>query len=235
MSTVRRAYERVRERIADAAQRSGRNPEQVLLVAVTKYADPAQMQELMDLGHRDFGENRAQQLEERAAAFGGDAETGTVPRWHMVGRLQRNKAKKVVPWARLVHSVDTVPLAETIHSAAGERMVDVLVQVNASGEPQKAGLAPPAVTHVVEQLHTLAHLRLRGLMTMAPASEDPEDARPAFARTAEVFEEVRGRGLGGDAFDLLSMGMSGDFEVGIEEGANVIRVGSALFDDLGSS
>lgn len=154
-------------------------------------------------------------------------------RWHMIGHLQRNKIKLVVPLVRLIHSVDSLRLAEELHAlgARTERVIDILIQVNASGEENKFGIAPPAVIHLAEQLDSMLNLRLRGLMTMAPYSENPGDSRPTFARTAELFAEIRSGRMDTSTFNILSMGMSDDFEVAISEGANVVRIGRALFGD----
>lgn len=246
---LRDTYRRIRERIAAAAQRSGRREQDVLMVAVTKNATPDQIRALVELGHVDLGENRVQQLTQRVAGLEeflsrkralGAATTRAQPepprqvRWHMIGQLQRNKVKQVVPLVDLIHSIDSLRLAEEIHAFAArtDRVVDVLIQVNTSGEAAKAGIATPAVIHLAEQIDSMVHLRLRGLMTMAPYSENPEDARPVFSRTAEVFEELRQSRFAGQHCNILSMGMSGDFEVAIEEGANVIRVGRALFGEV---
>ncbi len=245
---LRDAYRRVCDTIADAAIRAGRRPADVIVVAVTKNASPDQIRQLVEMGHGDLGENRVQQLQQRVPQlneFLSRKKTlaGAVPkqheltadkvRWHMVGHLQRNKVKAVVPLVQLIHSVDSLRLAEELHAygARTDRVIDVLVQVNASGEASKTGIAPPAVLHLAEQIDTMIHLRMRGLMTMAPYSDNPEDARPTFARTAELFHDLKSARIGGDACTVLSMGMSGDYEVAISEGANVLRIGRALFGE----
>ena len=242
------AYAAVRDRIGEAAARVGRRARDVVLVAVTKAATPDQIRALVEMGQVDLAENRVQQLTQRVAQLQeylsrrrrmGQAverapdEMPDRVRWHMVGHLQRNKVKQVVPIVELIHSVDSLRLAEELHNHAHrtERVVDVLVQVNTSGEPGKHGISPPAAPHFIEQLDTMLYLRPRGLMTMAPYSENPEHARPCFARTTELFHDVRTQGLGGREFNILSMGMSNDFEVAIEEGANIVRIGRALFGD----
>lgn len=241
------SYRRIGERIAAAAERSGRTRDDVLLVAVTKTADPDQLRSLVDLGHTDLGESRVQMLTQRAAALEeflsrkrtlGAALTPsdnkpTEVRWHMIGHLQRNKVKRIVPLVKLIHSVDSLRVAEEIHGHAAQldQVIDVLVQVNTSGDPARHGVAPAAVTHLADQIGTMMHLRLRGLMAMAPAAEDTEHSRPVFARAAELFHEVRTDQPHGAFFNVLSMGMSDDFEVAIEEGANVVRVGRALFGE----
>ncbi len=243
--TLDERYRIVRDRIGEAAERSGRSAKDVLLVAVTKNAEPDDIRRLMELGHEDFGENRVQHLAQRAAMSdewvervrvlpetdGAGLRADQLIRWHMIGHLQRNKARKVVDLVRLVHSVDSLRLAEELQALLrkSDRRLDVLLQVNISGEDSKHGCLTPAVPAMVEQIESMYSLRLRGLMTMAPHSDDPEDARPHFRRCRELFEEIRRDGAGDGAFNLLSMGMSGDYTVAIEEGANIVRVGSALF------
>ncbi len=244
-ATLKERYEAVRRRIAAAAQRSGRRPDDVVLMVVTKNASIDQVRELIELGHVDFGENRLQALIQRAAqidefvqrhrqlAHTRPVELPERLRWHMIGHLQRNKVRKLIDLVRLVHSVDSLRLAEEIQTAAARREepVEVLVQVNTSGEKSKYGVAPAAAAHLVEQIDTMMSLRPRGLMCMAPLAEDPEVARPVFERCRELADEIRSAGLGGDQFDVLSMGMSSDFEVAIECGANIVRVGSAIFGE----
>ncbi len=150
--------------------------------------------------------------------------------WHMVGHLQRNKVKQVLPICRYIHSVDSLRLAEEIQAAATklERPAQIFLEVNVSGEGTKFGVAVGAATHLAEQIDTMEGMQLVGLMTMAPRSNDPEKARPSFVRLREIFEEIRFRKIGGNNFRHLSMGMSGDFEVAVEEGATMVRVGSAI-------
>lgn len=256
LASLKERYEAVCARIAAAAARVSRNPREIMLVAVTKTAEPDQIRELMRLGHQDFGENRVQQLIQRAAIIDewlqrhrtmvqttsaksnasellAEDGPGTPPaaRWHMIGHLQRNKARKVVETSRLIHSVDNLRVAEEIQAIAVKRdkPVDVLLQVNCSGERQKFGCAIPAAPHLAEQIETMLNVRLRGLMTMAAYSEDAADSRPAFGRLRELFEEIRDSGAVSPHFNILSMGMSNDFEIAIEEGANLVRVGSAIF------
>jgi len=241
--TLKERYDAVRQRIADAAARSGRRPENIVLTAVTKYASIDQIRELIELGHMDFAENRVQALVQRVAQIDEflqrhrqlhSSRHVSLPgqlRWHMIGHLQRNKVRKVLHLVRLVHSVDSLRLAEEIQMAATRREepVEVLVQVNVSGEKSKYGVAPAAASHLVEQIDTMMNMRPRGLMTMAPLVEDPEQVRPVFERCRELLEDIQSGGLGGEHFDVLSMGMTSDFEVAIECGANVVRVGSAIF------
>jgi len=230
---VRAAHAAVVARVAAAAKKAKRSPDDIALVAVTKYASEEEVRALLSLGVLDLGEGRAQLLEERAAML--SSRTKEPVRWHMIGHLQRNKIKGVAPVCALIHSVDSLRLAEDLHdwAARHDAVVDILIQVNASGEASKSGVHPAAAFHLAEQIETMAHVRLRGLMTMAAPAETPAEletiARPAFARTRLVFEEIRRASFCNPDFNVLSMGMSGDFETAIEEGANVVRVGSAIF------
>ncbi len=239
-------YAAVKERVEAAARRAGRDPSRVILIAVTKYAELDDIKRLVELGHRDFGENRVQQLTQRAAMIeeqlrrrktlsgtAGEEVEVEMPRWHMIGTLQRNKAKQVVECTRLIHSVDSMRLAEELQSIGlkREQRIDVLIQVNVSGEESKFGCPVPAAEPLAAAMESMAYLRVRGLMTMAPYSEDPEQARPYFSRLRDLYEDMAKLDLGDGAFNLLSMGMSGDFEAAIEEGANLVRVGSAIFGE----
>ena len=251
VAELRERFAEVRERVADAAARSGRRQEDILLVAVTKYADPEQVRALIDLGHRDFGESKVQHLEQRAAmaaeylerlrvmpetrrnAAGDAPQPADAIRWHMIGHLQRNKVKKCAELARLIHTVDSLRLAEELQSIAVKRDIDtdVLVQVNIADENQKFGIPLPAARALCEQIDSMANVRARGLMCMAPYSDNPEDARPVFTRCRELFEDIASAGVGEGRFNILSMGMSGDYAVAIEEGSNCVRVGSAIFGE----
>lgn len=228
-AAVAAAYARVRERLAAAAARGGRPPESVGLVAVTKSASLDQILALVGAGHQDLAENRVQALGARITALASEPIAASV-RWHMIGHLQRNKVEQVVGRVSLIHSVDSLRLAEALEAAAAKRNtppVDVLIELNISGEASKYGLAPGDLAALAAHIATLPHLRLRGLMTMAPYSDRPEDSRPIFARCRRLFETLRADL--GPSVDTLSMGMSGDFEVAVEEGATLVRIGRALF------
>lgn len=218
----------VRASIAAACERSGRPRESVTLIAVTKYAELDWMRALYDQGIRDFGESRPQQLAERRPLFPGDV------RWHLIGHLQRNKARKVLPLAHRIHSVDTVRLLDAVDRLGEELSLrpDVLLEVNVSGESAKDGFSPAALLAQWNAVAGFTHLRLRGLMTMAPLTDDPEHARPVFRRLRELRDELQAGAPPHVHLNELSMGMSGDFEVAIEEGATMVRVGSRLFDGL---
>lgn len=244
---LRARYDAVKSRIASAARRAGRKPEDICLVAVTKNAEPDQIRALISMGHHDFGENHVQSFVQRAAmteellarqrVLSGPGPRAGAVRWHLIGHLQRNKVRKAVEFARLIHSVDSLRLAEEIQVCAQKRPepVEVLVQVNCSGEASKFGCPMPAARHLVEQIDTMVGVRVRGLMTMAAESPDERVVRGAFAQCREIFEEVQRSGVGEGRFNILSMGMSGDFELAIAEGANLVRVGTAIFGERQTS
>jgi pyridoxal phosphate enzyme (YggS family) len=220
---------------AAAARRAGRDPASVRLVAVTKSVPAATAAELARLGAADLGENRSDDLEAKAAELG---RLGLAPRWHFVGHLQRNKARAVVKLAHLVHSVDSVRLLETLDRLAGEegRRLDVLAQVKLADEPTKSGLDPRDLAAFLRRAQEARHVRVVGLMAMAPLERDARaglgSARVVFRRCAQLAREHRG------AFPAepeLSLGMSDDFEVAIEEGATLVRVGSRLFQGAGGA
>lgn len=236
----------VRDRIARACDRAKRDPAGVTLVAVTKNAAPEQVREILSLGVADLGESRVQQLTQRAAQLNefvsrrqvhagtGTAGVSLMPdkiRWHMIGHLQRNKAKPLMPIVHLIHSVDSLRLAEELDAQAAKmaKKLPILMQVNGSEEPQKHGVAVGAAVHLAEQIDSMENLQLAGLMTMAAHETDPAKIRQSFSRTREIFEELKWSKIGGPHLKHLSMGMSDDFEVAVEEGATLVRVGSTLF------
>jgi pyridoxal phosphate enzyme (YggS family) len=220
----------VRGRIAAACTRSGRSPSEVTLVGVSKTHPAAAVREAFAAGLRDFGENRVQEAEAKAAGLG-DLRAGGA-RWHLIGHLQANKARKAAALFDAVHSVDGAPLAERLDRAAAEqgRVLPVFVQVDLAGEATKFGLEENGLLPALESMRTLSSLRVEGLMILPPFSDDPEAARPFFARLRGLRDQACARGLCGPQ---LSMGMSHDFEVAIEEGATSVRVGTALFGARG--
>ena len=214
--TVPEQLAAVRERIAVSARASGRPPDAVTLVVVTKEVGIDAIREALGAGATDLGENRAQELVPKAEAIARDApRTPDTPRWHFIGRLQRNKVRAAAPHVTLWQSIDREDLArEVAHRAPGAAM---LVQVNVAGEPQKGGCEPNAVSALVDVCRVLG-CRVEGLMTVPPASGDP---RPVFARLRRMTDDL--------GLSVCSMGMSGDFEIAIAEGATMVRVGSAVF------
>ncbi len=238
MAKIFERIERIKDTINSACARTGRGPNEIKLVVVTKSATIEAVKEVIRLGLADLGENRVQQLKKVSAQIADFLEKAdddsTLPvkvNWHMVGHLQRNKVRHVLGIASLIHSVDTLRLAEEINAAAAKLSLcpKVLLQINTSNEPQKYGVPVGAVTHLTEQIETLPNLKLIGLMTMAPLTHNKDVVRACFARARELFIEMRGEKIVGPQFVELSMGMSSDYEVAIEEGATILRIGSAIF------
>jgi len=223
---IRANLQTVRDRMAAAAARAGRDADAVRLVAVTKTVPTDAIRTLLAAGQTDIGENRAQQLRDRSRLLQGEGVA-----WHMIGRLQRNKVKYVVPTCVMVHSVDSERLAEEIEkrAARAETTATCLLEVNAAGEAKKGGVAPGEAPALAARIAALPHVDLAGLMTMAPLVDDPERTRPVFAATRELLARVNREADLPRPLAELSMGMTQDFEVAVEEGATIVRVGSALF------
>lgn len=224
LASIASRLEKVRERMYEAAIRAGRNPEEITLVAVTKGVDAARIEEVLELGIQDIGENRIQEAEAKLPQIKRPC------RRHLIGTLQRNKVSKALKHFDLIHSVDRIPLIERIAQRAGDQQtVDILLQVNVSGEASKHGVAPDELEVLAEAAAQHPNVRVLGLMTMAPLFENPELARPTFAGLRELGARLNELRLPNVTCQILSMGMSGDFEVAIEEGATHVRVGSAIF------
>jgi pyridoxal phosphate enzyme (YggS family) len=221
-------YRDVHQRIEAACARAGRSASSVKLVAVTKYADIEWVRDLLAVGVIDLGESRPQQLVERAP------QISEPVRWHLIGHLQRNKARRVLPLATLIHSVDTLQLLAKIDALADESNLQprLLLEVNLSGEAAKHGFTADDLSAVWETILEYRHVQLEGLMTMAPLTENPEQTRPVFRRLRELRDQIAGREATSVTLPELSMGMSRDFEIAIEEGATLVRIGSSLFQGL---
>jgi pyridoxal phosphate enzyme (YggS family) len=217
----------VRERMRRAAERVDRSPEEITLVAVTKGVDPERIRAAIAAGLTHFGENRVQEAEQKIADI---SEPVT---WHLVGHLQSNKARKAVRLFHLIHSLDSVRLAERLDRLAGEadRRIPVLLQVDLAGEPTKFGIPVEHLVDVAQACRSFRHLEVRGLMAIPPYFDDPEQVRPYFRRLAECLRELNAREIFEAPLRELSMGMSHDFDVAIEEGATFIRVGRAIFGE----
>ncbi len=207
----------VERRIAAAAERAGRSPEEVTLVAVTKGLPPEAIRAAVDAGIEHIGENRVQEARPKVEWL---SALGLRPTWHMVGHLQRNKAKTAVEVFDIIHSVDSIRLAETLNAVAASTL-PVLLQVNVSGEATKGGFSAAELPASVADTVRLPNLAVQGLMTIAPLTSDPEQARPVFRRLRELRDSL--------GLEYLSMGMTDDFEVAIEEGATMVRIGRAIF------
>lgn len=219
----------VLERISWAARRASRNPGEVRLVAVTKTVPVARMREAVEAGLRIFGENYVQEAKQKQQALEAPCE------WHMIGHLQKNKAALAARLFDVVETVDSVSLAEALsrHAAPSGKTLEVLIQVNVSGEGSKFGVPPEAVLPLLERVLSLKGLRLTGLMTLPPFFEDPERVRPYFSALRSLQQTLIARGVPEACVRELSMGMSSDFEVAVEEGATIVRVGRALFGPRG--
>lgn len=227
MTDIKANLHAVRERIAAACRRVGRDPAEVRLLPVTKTMGVDVIQAAYDEGERTFGENRVQEAEAKAK------ELEHLPdiRWAIIGHLQTNKARNVVRFAHELHSLDSLKLAAELDrrlQAAG-RGLDVLIQVNSSAEPQKFGLPVDEVEDFAMQLGPFSSLRVCGLMTLAVFSEDPAEVEPCFVRMAELRQRLRDNDRAAGSYDELSMGMSGDFELAIAHGATCVRIGQAIF------
>jgi len=217
----------IRTRLAAAAHKSGRDPGEVRLIAISKTHPVAEIRQAIELGATDFGENRVQEADGKIAEIGREQV-----RWHLVGHLQANKARRAVNLFDVIHSLDTVDLAERLDrlcAEEGRESLPVLIQVDLGHEETKSGVEESELTHMVDSLGPLTRLKLIGLMTLPPFFDDPEPSRPFFRRLRELRDELNQRGAFGDRTGELSMGMTHDFEVAIEEGATMVRIGTAIF------
>ena len=223
--SVSENFNLVMERIAAAAKRAGRDPSSVRLVVVTKTVDRDRIAEVVAAGAAILGENRVQEAKEKIEAL------GKIASWHLIGHLQTNKAKYAVRLFELIHSVDNLELAAEIDRQAAKigKVQDILIEVNIAGEASKAGMAVKGAPALVREAARLKNISIRGLMTMPPYSENPEDSRPYFTVLRELAETIAKEKIPNISMQELSMGMSGDFEVAIEEGATLVRVGTAIF------
>jgi len=217
----------IRERIIAAAARAGRDPGGIQLMAVSKTVPPGRILEAMEAGITLFGENYVQEAREKIPAVGHNIS------WHMIGHLQTNKVKYVINLFDWIHSVDRLELARELDKRAGQnnRKLNALIEVNVSGEESKNGVEASHALELVRQVSVLPNLNVRGLMTMPPYSDNPETSRPYFKALRSLRDEISIAAISGIRMDELSMGMTDDFEVAIEEGATIIRVGRAIFGE----
>ena len=217
--------EDVNKRIEIAAKKSGRASKDVTLIAVTKTIDAERIKYVFDCGIRNMGENRVQELLEKYEVL--DKECN----WHLIGYLQTNKVKYIIDKVKMIHSVDSYELLKEIDSRAAKagRKMDILLQINVSGEETKFGIDPSEVTDYIRYISQLKNTVLRGLMTIAPYTQNPEETRPIFKKLYNIYIDIKREKIDNVNMDYLSMGMSNDFEIAIEEGANLVRVGTAIF------
>ena len=208
-----------------AAERSGRSPEEVLLIAVTKLHEPDEINEAIDCGITDIGENKVQEILNKY-------DRVKPVRWHLIGHLQTNKVKYIIDKVSLIHSVDSLKLAKEIdkRASAHNKVMDILVQVNVAGEETKFGVSSEDAEDLIRQIaEGCPNVRIKGLMCIAPLEVDPEDTRPVFRAVKSLYDKYVNAGISGIDFEYLSMGMTQDYEVAVEEGSNCIRVGTAIF------
>jgi pyridoxal phosphate enzyme (YggS family) len=216
---IARNITEVRERIAHAAARAGRSPDEITIIAVTKYVDDSAIRQAVEAGIEHFGENRVQEAQRKILRLPG---SGLCPTWHMIGHLQRNKVQTALEIFDIIHSVDSIRLAQSI-SAQAERILPVLLQVNIAGEKTKGGFKRDELSEAVAEISRLPNLSLKGLMTIAPLVDDPEEVRPVFKELRELRDSF--------GMEHLSMGMSNDFEIAVEEGATMVRLGRIIFGE----
>ena len=224
---IQENYRSVEERITAACARCGRPRDTVALIAVSKTKPVSMIREIYDLGQRDFGENRPQELRDKYAELPDDI------RWHMIGHLQKNKIKYVVGRAVMIHSIDSVSLAEAVSREADRQgcTVPVLLEVNVAGEESKFGVSPEEAAGLARQCAVLPGLRVEGLMTIAPFVDDPEENRPVFRKLRQLSVDIASENIDNVFMNVLSMGMTNDYEVAIEEGATMVRVGTGIFGE----
>ena len=222
---LRENYRQVEENIRRACGRAGRDPGDVTLIAVSKTKPVELLREAYDLGTRVFGENKVQEIVEKYEALPKDI------RWHMIGHLQRNKVKYIIDKVDLIHSVDSVRLAETIEKEAAKHdlTANILLEVNVAEEESKFGLKVDEVEQVVDEIAKFSHIKVCGLMTIAPFVENPEENRPYFRRLRNLSVDIGAKKVDNVTMSILSMGMTNDYEVAVEEGATMVRVGTGLF------
>jgi len=228
-ASLRERLDGVREKIATVARRCGREPKEITLMAVSKTHPVAVVREALAAGATDFGENRIQEAETKIPALGNQGA-----RWHLIGHLQANKARRAVRLFDIVHTLDSVSLAHRLDRSCAEEdrpELPVLIQVDLAGEETKSGVAATDLTEFAGIVNQCSRLRLQGLMTLPPFFEDPERVRPFFRRLRELRDELQATGSFGEHQGELSMGMSHDFEVALEEGATIVRVGTAIFGE----
>ena len=225
MNTIRDHLNEVRENIQKACEKAGRSPQEVTLIAVSKTKPLFMLEEAYEAGARDFGENKVQEILEKHPKMPEDA------RFHMIGHLQRNKVKQVLPHAVLIHSVDSYRLAEQISQEAGKLGITakILLEVNVAKEESKFGMMPEDVEKMAGQIAALPHFQIEGLMTIAPFVDDPEKNRPVFRKVYQLSVDIKKKNIDNVNMGVLSMGMTGDYQVAVEEGSTMIRVGTGIF------
>ena len=218
-------FETVEKNVANACARAGRDRSEVTLIAVSKTKPVEMLREVYDAGARDFGENKVQEICEKYDKLPSDIK------WHMIGHLQRNKVKQVIDKVTLIHSVDSYRLAQEISVQAQKKglSIPILIEINIAGEESKFGISADDTIQLVEEIAALPNLKIQGLMTIAPYVVDPEENRLYFRQIKQLSVDIKNKNIDNVSMDILSMGMTGDYEVAIEEGATMVRVGTGIF------
>lgn len=226
-------YQEVENKVKQACQRAGRAREEVTLIAVSKTKPLSMIEELLPLGVRDFGENKVQELTQKAETLAQKKIPEPQVRWHMIGHLQRNKVKYLVDKACMIHSVDSLRLAEEISKEAGKKgiQIPILIEVNVAEEESKFGVHMEETETLIRQIAVLPSISIQGLMTIAPYVENPEENRFIFRNLKKLSVDIQGKSIDNVTMDVLSMGMTGDYQVAIEEGATHVRVGTGIFGE----
>lgn len=227
MSMVAENLAEVEKKVCEACERAGRSREEVTLIAVSKTKPVSMIEELLPGGMRDFGENKVQELCEKYEVLPKDI------RWHLIGHLQRNKVKYIADKAYLIHSVDSLRLAEAISEEGVKKgvTVPILIEVNVAGEESKFGVTPEETESLVREIAKLPSIQIKGLMTIAPYVEDPEENRVHFSRLRQLSVDIREKNINNVNMSVLSMGMTGDYQVAVQEGATMVRVGTGIFGE----
>jgi len=225
MGEIQQNIIEVEQRIATAAKKSGRKREEILLLAVSKTIDVSRIKQAVNCGLKELGENKVQEILEKYDAMGEDVC------WHLIGHLQTNKVKYIIDKVKMIHSVDSIKLAEEINKRAKQSniIMDILVEVNIADEQSKFGISPKETLSFIKSIAFLDNIRIKGLMTVAPFVDNPEENRDCFRRMKQLLVDINAEKIDNVNMDVLSMGMSNDFEVAIEEGATIVRVGTNIF------
>lgn len=225
MNIIKENLQSIKKNIENAAIRSKRDPKDILLLGVTKTIDIERINELINLGVTDIGENKVQELLHKYEKL------GNTPNWHLIGHLQTNKVKYIIDKVKLIHSVDNIKLAEEINKRAKQNniIINILIEVNIAGEESKKGVNPDNTEKLIEQIVKFDSIRVKGLMTVAPYVENPQNNRVYFKQMHNLFIDIRDKNKDNIDMEFLSMGMTNDYEIAIEEGSNIIRIGTGLF------
>ena len=220
-------YEEVQKKITEACKRAGRNREEVTLIAVSKTKPVEMLSEIYDLGERNFGENKVQELTEKEEVLPKDIH------WHMIGHLQRNKVKYIIDKVAMIHSVDSLRLAQTIEQEAAKKdlVMPILLEVNVAEEESKFGLTTNEVLPLLEKISIFSHIKVMGLMTIAPFVKNPEENREIFRTLKKLSVDINAKNINNVNMSVLSMGMTGDYQVAVQEGATMVRVGTGIFGE----